>query len=128
MSFSLRTDHFQLCSEAVDEVVPSGVAPEEDEDDVEHEDEEAKRQLQGGEGDQGPEHLHPAQAKQAVLAPGEVSQAGLNPKSKIMHELNRIRKEKKKLSEVFKKGPSSFFQEQVAILLITRVVHLVGFL
>ena len=46
MSFSLRTDHFQLCSEAVDEVVPSGVAPEEDEDDVEHEDEEAKRQLQ----------------------------------------------------------------------------------
>ena len=48
MSFSLRTDHFQLCSEAVDEVVPSGVAPEEDEGDVEHEHEEAKRQMPGG--------------------------------------------------------------------------------
>ena len=84
----MRTDHFQLCSEAVDEVVPSGVAPEEDEDDVEHEHEEAKRQLQGGEGDQGPEHLHPAQAKQAVLAPGEVES---NPRPKIMRELNRTR-------------------------------------
>ena len=91
----MSADHFQLRSEAVDEVVPSGVPPEEDEDHVEHEHEEAKRQLHGGEGDQGPEHLHPAQAKQAVLAPG---QAGLNPKSKIMRELNRIRKEKKKLS------------------------------
>ena len=76
MSFSLNTDHFQLCSEAVDEVVPSGVPPEEDEDDVEHEHEEAERQLHGGEGDQGPEHLHPAQAKQAVLAPGDVGGSG----------------------------------------------------
>ena len=89
MIFSLSADHFQLRSEAVDEVVPSGVPPEEDEDDVEHEHQEGKRQLHGGEGDQGPEHLHPAQAKQAVLAPGE---AGLNPRSKIMRELNRIRK------------------------------------
>ena len=55
-----------------------------------------------------------------------VGQAGLNPRSKIMCELNR--KEKKKLSEVFKKGPSSFFQKQVAVFLITCVVHLVGFL
>ena len=76
MSFSLSADHFQLRSEAVDEVVPSGVPPEEDEDHVEHEHEEAKRQLHGGEGDQGPEHLHPAQAKQAVLAPGDVGGSG----------------------------------------------------
>ena len=33
----MNTDHFQLCSEAVNEIVPSGVPPEEDEDDVEHE-------------------------------------------------------------------------------------------
>ena len=55
-------------------------------------------------------------------------QAGLNPRSKIMRELDRIRKEKKKLSEVFKKRPSSFFQKQVAILPIIGVVHLVRFL
>ena len=53
-----------------------GLYFEEDEDHVEHEHEEAKRQLHGGEGDQGPEHLHPAQAKQAVLAPGDVGGSG----------------------------------------------------
>ena len=49
------TDHFQLCPETVDKVIPPGVPAEEYKDDIEDKNKKAKEHLQGGEADKKPE-------------------------------------------------------------------------
>ena len=78
----MSTNHFQLCPKTVDKVIPSSVAAEEDEDDIEDKDKEAKEHLKGGKDDKQPEQLPSADAKEVVLAPGVARIGGQESRSR----------------------------------------------